>query len=311
MLMGLYPAGCYCFGEDPSEYSAAAPGLEPAVIDLSAAATEHFGPILEAYPHEGNDDDDEVSGAMDSSWLPPIAVEALDAECVAKVADAWAHCADDLRRRAKHFVTRAEAGVPCRLVDARTHSATPARYTLDPSTAVFCVDELNGADSLRRRCHLADVQNIWVCSDNQLACRALGNAVQSGSADAELACMALIDVPEGPIGIVERSAEAREEFLDCMAVLVATQRLRRAPEVACCGVPGRLPPPEARLRPAGRSLRSMYLSGPICPWLARVGEGLISPDAPLPPLPSLEGGSCGELSQQMRARRAERKYDSL
>lgn len=310
--MGLYPAGCHCFGEEPAENGTLTNGTESvAVHDLSASATENYGPLLEAYPHEGSDDMDGLSDAMDASWLPPIAVEALDAECAAKAADAWAHCADDLRRRAKNFVTRAQAGVPCRLVDARTHLARPARYTLDPSTAVLSVDELNGTRNIRRRCHLADVQNIWVCSDSQLACRALGNAVQSGSADAELACMALIDVPEGPIGVVERSAESREEFLDCMAVLVATQRLRRSPEVACCGVPGRLPPPEARLRPAGRSLRSMYLSGPICPWLARVGEGLISPDAPLPPLAPLEGDCREGRSPRMRERRADNNYDSL
>jgi len=310
--MGLYPAGCHCFAEDPAADSAGTNGSKPvAAHDQPAVATEHFGPLLEAYPYEGHGDIDGIQDAFDSSWLPPVAVEALDAQCAAKAADAWAHCADDLRRRVKSFVTRAEAGVPCRLVDARTHLARPALYTIDPSTAVLSVDEMNGADrNQRRRCHLADVQNIWVCSDSQLACRALGNAVQSGSADAELACMALIDVPEGPIGVVERSAESREEFLDCMAVLIATQRLRRAPEVACCDVPGRLPPPEARLRPTGCSLRSMYLSGPICPWLARVGEGLISANAPLPPLEPLEGSGI-KSSPRTHPRKAGDKHDSL
>jgi len=266
--MGLYPAGCQCLGDHESKSS----NGEPIILDLSSAAADSFEPLREAYPY--GEATPERAG-----WLPALA-PGLDAEVVAQAADAWALCAEDLRRRTRLFVSKARGGVPCRLVDPRTGVANVAKYTLDPADAALCVEEVEAASidaetQLRRRCRLAEVQNIWVCSDSELACRALGDTIHQGSADAELACMALIDVPDGPIGLVERSAEAREEFLDCMAVLIASQRLSNAPELACCGLPGRLPPPEAQLRPIGRSLQSVHLSGPICVWLARAGEGLL------------------------------------
>jgi len=268
--MGLYPAGCQCLG-DPESKSATG---DPVVLDL-AAAGDGFEPLRESYPYG------EASPESSPQWLAALA-PGLDAEAAAQAADAWALCADDLRRRTRLFVGRAEAGVPCRLVDPKTRCALPARYVLDRAAAALRVEEAEAggrgeAERLTRRCSLAEVQNIWVCSDSELACRALGDDIREGSADAELACIALIDVPEGPIGLVERSAEAREDFLDCMAVLVACQRLQSLPELASCGLPGRLPPPEARLRPIGRSLRSVHLSGPICMWLARAGEGLLAP----------------------------------
>lgn len=258
--MGSYPASCQCLGDLGG-------GRGPQGSDPDGCV------LPEAYPY-GEQGEEAV--ATDVKWLPPVLAQGLDAEEAAQAADAWALCADDLRRRTKLFVSRAEAGVLCRLVDPRTGSAVPARYSIDRATASFKIEEVHGQSRQRRECRLAEVQNIWVCSDSKLACRALGGTIHQGSADAELACIALIDVPEGLIGLVERSAEAREEFLDCMAVLIALQRLRSAPELACCGLPGRVPPPEAQLRPLGKSLRSVHLSGPICIWLARTGEGLLS-----------------------------------
>jgi hypothetical protein len=93
--------------------------------------------------------------------------------------------------------------------------------------------------------------------------------------DADMACVMLIDGLNGPIGLVERSAEAREEFLDCMAVLIAAQRLKKEPEVACCRRVAGPPPPEARLRPFGKSLQSAHVSGPICTWLAQAADDLM------------------------------------
>lgn len=171
----------------------------------------------------------------------------------------------------------------------------PASYALDENITMLIVESMNGGlpdpeapapmngtgmppgESGRhtvRECQIADMRNIWVCSDSELARRAHG-ALRHGTEDADLACLMLIDAPSGPIALVERSSEAREEFLDCMAVLIAAQRLRSEPEVACCKRAEGPPPPEARLRPYGKSLQSMHISGPICVWLARAGEHVL------------------------------------
>jgi len=264
-MIGLCPGECHCFGADLKSRTARS---EPAIYDCSPDGFEDL-------PRG------QLSRDVAATWLPAVA-PGLGAAEVAHAAEAWASCATDLRRRTGNFVKKAEKGVPCRLIDPRTGWARPAKYVLDPYSAKLRVEEVgpNSNDAgrrLRRECCLGEVQNIWVCSDSELACRALGAEFHQGSADAELACAVLIDVPEGPIGLVERSAEAREEFLDCMAVLIALQRVRTKPELISCGLPGRPPPPEARLRPIGRSLRSSHLSGPMCTWLAKAGDGLLPP----------------------------------
>merc|ERR1719401_1784002 len=63
-----------------------------------------------------------------------------------------------------------------------------------------------------------------------------------------------------------------------MASLIAARRLRSEPEHVS-RLPGAPPPPEARLRPIGTSLRSVHLSGPICKWLAYASEDLLPPVA--------------------------------
>eukprot|EP00929_Paragymnodinium_shiwhaense_P101866 TRINITY_DN65061_c0_g1_i1.p1 TRINITY_DN65061_c0_g1~~TRINITY_DN65061_c0_g1_i1.p1 ORF type:complete len:449 (+),score=79.80 TRINITY_DN65061_c0_g1_i1:170-1516(+) len=129
---------------------------------------------------------------------------------------------------------------------------------------------------------LADIHNVWLCTDSELARRA-HRFLRHGSLDADPGCMMLIDVPSGPIGIVERTAQAREDMLDCLAPLIAAERLRQTPEIARCRTAG-LPPPEAKLRAPGRSLQSAHLFGPICAWLAQVGEDALEsvckPDSP-------------------------------
>jgi len=215
-------------------------------------------------------------------WVAAM-VPGLAGEEASKAATAWARYAEELRGRTRAFVRRAVGGAPCRLVDQQTGRAPHAKYRLDERATKLTVEELpiaTVAGCSRRRfqeCCLARVRNIWVCSDSALARRVHGG-LRQGTVDADLACLLLIDDPAGPFAIVERGAEAREEFLDCMAVLIATQRLRSEPELTRCLLPDRLPPPEAQLRPVGRSLQSVHLSGPICLWLANVGEDVM--DAP-------------------------------
>mmetsp|Transcript_9364 Transcript_9364/g.26889 ORF Transcript_9364/g.26889 Transcript_9364/m.26889 type:complete len:318 (-) Transcript_9364:21-974(-) len=188
----------------------------------------------------------------------------------------WARCAQDLRRRTRTFVQKAREGLVCRVLAGG--KAAPATASLDEGATRLTVVEPASAGRCGREheCPLADIYNIWVCADSALARRAHG-AVSSG-AQADLACIVLVDAPAGPLGLVMRSSEAREEFLDCMAALIAAQRLRTAPGLARCDLPGGLPPPEAQLRPVGRSLQSAHLSGPICAWLARIGEEAIAGD---------------------------------
>jgi len=176
--------------------------------------------------------------------------------------------------RARSFVCRAVYGGPCRLINHKAGSAAPARYVLDVDFETLTVDELRtpadaGPQQLRCSCNLAALRNIWVCADSELA-RCAHRALQRGVADADR--VLLIDVPTGPIGLVVHSPQAREEFLDGVAVLIAVRRARTEPQLARHGSLG-------GLRPPGLSLQSAHISGPVCAWLARAGggEGLLPP----------------------------------
>jgi len=210
-------------------------------------------------------------------WLAQLS-PGLVAEEAAIAAKEWARVAQDLRRRTRKFVHNAWVGVPCRILDQVSGKGLQASYVLDEDAAALMVNEhqVPGRCARDHLCALADVRNIWVCADSALARRWHGSI--HGMADSNLACLVLLDAPTGPLGLVMRSSEAREDFLDCLAVLISAQRLRSEPGLARCDLPGGLPPPEAQLRPPGRSLQSVHLSGPICAWLARVGEELLMPE---------------------------------
>lgn len=264
--MGSYPAACNC--------CASRCGGQPTVVSIG----DDIRAPVQAFPNA------DLDAAVDKweedvpEWLATLA-PGLKAEEAACAAREWARCAQDLRRRTRAFVRHAWAGVPCRLLEQATSRPVPASYKLDNDGVVFTVEELSTsseASGRRHTCLLAEVRNIWVCADSALA-RRLHGAIH-GNADADLACVVLMDAPAGPVGLVLRSSEAREDFLDCMAVLIAAQRLRSEPGLARCDLPGGLPPPEAQLRPSGKSLQSVHLSGPICSWLAKVGEELFAPD---------------------------------
>lgn len=229
-------------------------------------------------------------------WLADLA-PALIGEEAERAADAWVRCGDELRRRTRQFVRRAMCGMPCHLLDTRSGQLVSASYFIDDLAEAFVVEanesstvptETDGAsrildtyceqdsgEQMVRECQLADIRNIWLCADNELARRAYGqlHSELAGKVDPEL--VMLIDAPDGPLGLVEQGTEAREEFLDSMAVLIAAQRVRREPDVACCRRIEGTPPPEARLRPHGKSLQSQHLSGPICAWLAQAADDLL------------------------------------
>lgn len=222
-------------------------------------------------------------------WLSVLA-PALAGDEAAEAADAWERCGEDLRKRVRAFRRKARAGVSCRVVDQMGRRAVPATYTLDePAEALVIVTggtaDSPGAESPPRlvpsercsphaheaaqerfQCALAEVRNIWVCSDGELARRVHGGL--QCKAEVDMGCMMLVDAPEGPMCIIERSFDAREDFLDCLAVFIAAARLRQHPELAACKTENGLPPPEAKLRPLGCSLQSVHISGPICQWLS-------------------------------------------
>lgn len=223
-------------------------------------------------------------GVSDSvpEWSPEVEAE--------RAAEAWAQCSDDLQRRTNQFVRRALSGIPCWFIDQQRGRTVPASYVIDDSletfmieTAVQCTSDLASEGTARHiayKCHISDIRNVWVCADSELARRTHGTLKHA--CDADYACTMLLDTLHGPAGLVERSSEAREEFLDCMAVLIAAQRLRKEPEIACCRSASGPPPPEARLRPIGKSLESTHVSGPICIWLAKAAEGVVSRADPDP-----------------------------
>jgi len=213
-------------------------------------------------------------------WLADLAPHLAGTERE-RAAEAWAECRDDFFRRAQVFVHQASAGVNCDLLDQENHEILPARYSLDESALSLCVEAEVASKSpsarvperLQHHCRLAEVRNIWVCSDSELARRACEGARHT--AQAAEARVLLIDALSGPVAIMEMSEEAMDVFLDGMAVLIAAQRLRSEPEVACRRWNTGPPPPEACLRPLGKSLRSTHLAGPICSWLAQVGEDVL------------------------------------
>lgn len=213
-------------------------------------------------------------------WLAKLAPN-LPREAVVQAAEAWARCAEDLRRRTRLFVRRAICGVPCRHIDPKTGCWMPARYIFDEAVTTIFIEEIviPGKFQVAQQCCLKNVQNIWIRADSDLVRRVHG-ALCFDLVDTELDFAVLIDAPTGLIGLVERSLDAREEFLDCMAVLIATRRLDSEPELTHQCLPGGPPMPEAELRLKGHSLRSMHLHGPICAWLAKAGEDLPPPQPP-------------------------------
>lgn len=241
-------------------------------------------------PHNAGPDADPGLSTTDPlpEWLSELA-PSLKGEEAERAVDAWTRCGEELRRRTRQFVRRATCGVPCWLIDQRGRRTVPCSYLLDGPLEILQVESAGpiektnailghssrdgGTRHVAHECRVSEIRNIWICADNELARRAHGT-LRHGC-DADLACVMLIDAPSGPVGLVERSPDAREEFLDCMAVLVAAQRIRNEPEVACCRRTEGPPPPEARLRPYGKSLQSSYVTGPICLWLARAAEDLL------------------------------------
>mmetsp|Transcript_12191 Transcript_12191/g.27560 ORF Transcript_12191/g.27560 Transcript_12191/m.27560 type:complete len:303 (+) Transcript_12191:148-1056(+) len=246
-------------------------------------------------------------------WLGTLAPSLAGEEAV-QAAEAWVRCREELRRRSRAFLVRAASGAPCRLVDQRRGVCHMAKYTISADLDVLFVEEEPSEATgdeliLSEECCLAEVRNIWVCTDSELARRSRG-VVHKFLADGDpeerdqenyktvfpeyADCVLLIDAPSGPLCIVEKTPEAQEEFLDTMSVLISMQRARTQAEGQLLAHGGP-PPPEVQLRPLGRSLQSAHLTGPIGVWLAEVGNGL----ATLPPESEGDGDDELPLKAQM------------
>mmetsp|Transcript_29161 Transcript_29161/g.77044 ORF Transcript_29161/g.77044 Transcript_29161/m.77044 type:complete len:298 (-) Transcript_29161:272-1165(-) len=232
-------------------------------------------------------------------WLPALAPH-LAGEEAARAAAAWSLAKEELVNRTQSFVERARKGVQCHVIDPRRKRVLHAWYTLNDSLESIVVhvsrpEQEFGEPEVHKpqgrqqsiwECPLAEVRNIWTRADSELARRVHSSLEDDGPG---YNCILLIDSPTGPISLVEESWEAQEEFLDCMAVLISAWRLRSEPDVACCFWSDGPPAPEPRLRPLGKSLQSMHISGPICEWLAQVGEQVLPPSPRAKKPSKLEG----------------------
>ncbi|CAJ1331761.1 unnamed protein product [Effrenium voratum] len=195
-------------------------------------------------------------------WMKQMA-PGVDGEEALQVVSAWEQFKEDLTRRTKAFVESAASGLPCRVAEPGHCAAAVAALDFECTTlTVTRVEE--GDQRAPRVFRLADLRNLWLCSDSELARRAhCALSPFALAEEAELACLVLLDGSAKPLALVLRSSEAREDFLDCMAVLIAAQRREDAEP------PAWLPKPDpAGLRPYGCSLRSCHLTGPLGAWLA-------------------------------------------
>ncbi|OLQ04727.1 hypothetical protein AK812_SmicGene12165 [Symbiodinium microadriaticum] len=167
-------------------------------------------------------------------WLHQIAPTAEGEEALL-LASAWSQYHEELSQRVRRFVDSALRGVACRVAE---------------------VAGLENGVLRKRHFWLADLRNLLVCADSELARRTHKTLS-----------------PYEPR--LHLYLEAREEFLDCLGVLIAAHRQRQ--ETMAEQLPVWLPQPEAAgLRPPNFSLRSGHLSGALAAWLGSC--------APVPPL---------------------------
>jgi len=197
---------------------------------------------------------------------------AFDSSEALLLLSAWEQFREDLKRRTQNFVDTVLVGLPCRVVNG-PGKCIQAKATLDLHLTTLTVSdcELN-----QQRCFwLADIRNLWLCSDSELARRAhQALAPFAVAEEAELACLVLLDGASQPLPLLLRSSEAREDFLDCMSVLIAAHRQRLEKDKPPPPQPAWLPKPDlAGLRQYGCSLRSSHLAGALSIWLATCAPG--------------------------------------
>eukprot|EP00439_Symbiodinium_sp_Y106_P029699 s2764_g3.t1 len=218
-------------------------------------------------------------------WLHQIAPMAEGEEALL-LASAWSQYHEELTQRVRRFVDSALRGVACRVAEVAGPGSkcAGATFFLDPGlTTLTLQDRLENGVLRKRHFWLADLRNLLVCADSELARRTHRTlSPYAVPEEALLACLVLLDGAAAPAAVVLPSAEAREEFLDCLGVLIAAHRQRQEPVAE--QLPVWLPQPEAAgLRPPNFSLRSGHLSGALAAWLGSC--------APLPPLQPPEGAA--------------------
>jgi len=217
-------------------------------------------------------------------WLRSLA-PAADGEEAVLLASAWNQYHKDLCQRVERFVGDACRGVGCRVAEVSGGKCGPATFFLDPALTTLTIQDRLETGLLRKRHFwLADLRNLLVCADSELARRVHRNLSPYAVPDeAKLACLILLDGAALPVALVLPSSEAREDFLDCMAVLIIAHRQRH--EASQEKLPAWLPQPGvAGLRPPNGSLRSGHLMGPLASWLGSCAPALPTPvpEAPAP-----------------------------
>lgn len=220
--------------------------------------------------------------AMDSALGPPTATSAeLDA----------------YRERLRTWIRRTECGVRCQIYTPNAAGFRLATYMYQVATGTILLipvaSNLDQALTIR----VAGICNIWVGSDTAnlgiiKLKEALPQPPDTGMAPLQLfgdspEGFMYLDTTDGPVGLMEKDSAAKEEFLDAVAVLIATTRkkarIRREqppsgphgarPELlAAWRTPGR---GAEGLRPRGVSLTAAFLTGAAGDLLAQVGEPVV------------------------------------
>lgn len=220
---------------------------------------------------------------------------------------------DAYRDRLRNFIRRTECGVRCRVCTPTAVGSRLATYMYHVHTGTIRIIPIASGPDEVISIRLTGICNIWVDSDEAgdrcgivKPMEVWPQASDTGTAPPQLFGTSLdgfmhLDTCDGHVALIERDADAREEFLDCVAALIATARHRarmrgeRPPSgrhggsprqelLSAWRPPGERSAPPARsfeaLRPKGASLTAEFLTGAAGDLLTQVGEAIV-PDVTL------------------------------
>jgi len=244
--------------------------------------------------HEGDTMPSAPKVVMDAAPGPPAATSA-------ELLDAY-------RERLRTWMRRTECGVRCQIYTQSASGFRLATYMYHVATGTIRIIPIASSPDEALTIRVSGICNIWVDSDAARdgsgiikPMEAFPQVSDTGTAPVQLfgnspEGFMHLDTCDGHVGLIERDAAAREEFLDSVAVLIATTRkkARIRGEKPPSGPHGSSPRPEllsawqaegeaarpsARsfeaLRPKGASLTAAFLVGAAGDLLAQVGEPVV------------------------------------
>jgi len=218
---------------------------------------------------------------------PSFGGDARDISDVADGIESWPERSRSLiaayRQNLHVFLDRAECGVRCRAVFAQSARPRLATYMCHLPTGTLRIVPIASTVDQMRSFRIAGICNVSLSGEESAV---------SGTASGYMK----FDTSDGDFSLLLEEVgaeEAQENFLDCIAVLIATLRAR----AKCCGEP---PPCDvaigcpraellqawepadskaseglASLRPRGRSLLAEHLTGHAGALLSAIGEAVV------------------------------------